>query len=172
MCSLKCRMLAVMMRDTAAAVYVPLPPHSRFPHLPPFAATHPTHVPPAFWAPLPRTHVPPRSDGPPPPTRFPCARTPPTACPRPTLTYGDTPRPAPSSPQHVPSSTGPSAQPGPSLTRLGAPQSVAALLQSFLHSPFSPYPEMPTTPAGTAMLASMAAGGPRRHWPQPDCVPW
>ena len=51
-------------------------------------------------------------------------------------------------------------------------QSAAASLQSFLHSPFSPYPEMPTTPTGTAMLASMAAGGPRRHWPQPDCVPW
>ena len=51
-------------------------------------------------------------------------------------------------------------------------QSAVASLQSFLHSPFSPYPEMPTTPAGTAMLASMAAGGPRRHWPQPDCVPW
>ena len=51
-------------------------------------------------------------------------------------------------------------------------QSAVASLQSFPHTPFSPYPEMPTTPAGTAMLASMAIGGPRRHWPQPDCVPW
>ena len=51
-------------------------------------------------------------------------------------------------------------------------QSTAASLQSFLHSPFSPYPEMPTTPTGTAMLASMAAGGLWQHWPQPDCVPW
>ena len=51
-------------------------------------------------------------------------------------------------------------------------QSAAASLQSFPHLPFSPYPEMPTTPAGNAMLASMAAGRPRRHWPQPDCVPW
>ena len=51
-------------------------------------------------------------------------------------------------------------------------QSAAASLQSFLHSLFSPYPEIPTTPAGTAMLASMATSGPWRHWPQPDCVPW
>ena len=51
-------------------------------------------------------------------------------------------------------------------------QSVAASLQPFPHLPFSPYPEMPTTPAGTAMLASMAAGGRQQHWPQPDCVPW
>ena len=51
-------------------------------------------------------------------------------------------------------------------------QSAVASLQSFPHLLFSPYPEMPTTPAGTAMLASMAAGGPRWHWPQLDCVPW
>ena len=40
-------------------------------------------------------------------------------------------------------------------------QSGAASLQSFLHSPFSPYPEMPTTPTGTAMLASMATSRPQ-----------
>ena len=51
-------------------------------------------------------------------------------------------------------------------------QSAAASLQSFLHLPFSPYPEMPTTPAGTEMLASMATGGRQRHWPQLDYVPW
>ena len=51
-------------------------------------------------------------------------------------------------------------------------QSVVASLQSFPHSLFSRYPEMPTTPTSTEMLASMAAGGPWRHWPQPDCVPW
>ena len=74
----------------AAALYVPLPPHSRCPHLPPFATTcsSATHVPPAFQAPLPHTQVPPHSDGPPLPTRFPRAQTPPTARLRPTPTYG------------------------------------------------------------------------------------
>ena len=51
-------------------------------------------------------------------------------------------------------------------------QSAAASLQSFPHSLFSPYPEMPTTPTGTAMLGRMAAGRLWRHWPQLDCVPW
>lgn len=38
-------------------------------------------------------------------------------------------------------------------------QSAAASLQSFPHTPFSPYSEMPATPVGAAMLASMAASG-------------
>ncbi|KAF8514637.1 RNA-binding protein Nrd1 [Hysterangium stoloniferum] len=38
-------------------------------------------------------------------------------------------------------------------------QSAAASLQAFPHTPFSPYPEMPATPVGAAMLASMAAAG-------------
>ena len=109
-----------------AALYVPPPSHSRCPHLPPFAATHPTHMPPAFRAPLPHTHMPLHSDGPPPPTCFPCAQTPPTACPRPTPTYGDAPQATLSSPQCVPSSMAPSARPGPSPTRLGAPPPVLA----------------------------------------------
>ncbi|KIJ31279.1 hypothetical protein M422DRAFT_267084 [Sphaerobolus stellatus SS14] len=38
-------------------------------------------------------------------------------------------------------------------------QSAAASLQSFPHTPFSPYNEMPATPVGAAMLAQMAAAG-------------
>ena len=46
------------LRPTAApAVYVPLPPHSRHPRLPPFTTTRPTPVPPRFG---PHHHVPTR----------------------------------------------------------------------------------------------------------------
>ena len=63
-----------------AAIYISLLPHSRCPHLPPFATMHLTPVPPHVLGPPPCTHVPLCSDSPPPPTHFPHAWTPHISC--------------------------------------------------------------------------------------------